>query len=1003
MTCTYLNGAIKKIWPRWHRRQVILILLVLLFNSAAFSSARSAPQDSPVHLHGQVRDTSGSSRQAFVTISTFLGPDITQGITTPDGFYAFDVPAKDHYVVSAFPVQRVSLGAVEVPSGFVDRWERINRTAETDLTQDVIVTPGGSILLDAYDPQGNPMFMDNFPEQAFFITYPLGSMPVIDPIQSQNQSRSLLWGWETVAGTLRNPAVLMVPSNGTGPFTVWGLWTVPEAGTLMLDVDNGGLGFSAAAGEAKTINLAYELARTQYRKAITKLDQKERSGYNFSTQITQWLNDAQEALTAAQAYLEAGEGAEAAVSAYQALTPAIRAKEQTALEVAQQDIQKRQLPVTINVVDANHQPMIGVKMDYQETSHDFIISGTWGGSAVPLGDTPETRYFVGNANLYADYARQIGFEYLSNPPWLMWGSIQRGLPEIPYRYDDDVILNKMQSLGFKSFTGALWFAEGFAGNVPPFLFGLPYDQVKSDTEGYISTALSHYAGKIQLYNIFNEPNTANALNFTPGQKLEMIQNVLSAARTSDPQARLLVNLSAPGLGFFGTPPGDISTADFSSYHYLQTMVAAGIQPDAIGLQFYNGAYLPAIDLGTVSDLLDVYGQTFSLPFFITELEYPTHEDYPGLVNISNKWGWHQGQTDQAQADWAVGLYTLAFSKPYILGANWSMAYDLPGDVTGSNVRTGDGYLHRDGLTLRPMAYALSDLFHSWMISGSAPMSTGGQSTFNGFAGNYQVTLTAPNGAIHQEAIHVEEGHGNTFTFVFDSEQALAQNHQDALASLGKARQALAWANNLGKTSGMSQAQAAYSQARSAIDAGQYSTATRLSQQVQEGLAIKVDGDASDWAGVQPLFAQSDEQGQTANSQLRHFYATLDDTSLVMQFQFSTAAPRRDFLFELDTNSDGAIEYSATASLQSGNTLLYSDVYAGQPDLIFTHLIPSIDVIFGQTVEIRIPLEALGNPKKVEVELYRENLGDGSMSGLIPSLGVVTAPPWRINLPVIIKN
>ena len=62
-----------------------------------------------------------------------------------------------------------------------------------------------------------------------------------DPLHVSNHQRPLLYGWETVAGVVKNPAVLMLPSDANATFTVWGLWTVPEAGTIMLEMDNGGL------------------------------------------------------------------------------------------------------------------------------------------------------------------------------------------------------------------------------------------------------------------------------------------------------------------------------------------------------------------------------------------------------------------------------------------------------------------------------------------------------------------------------------------------------------------------------------------------------------------------------------------------------------------------------------------------------------------------------------------------------------------------------------------
>jgi hypothetical protein len=965
---------------------------------AARSVAAAPPPSAPgtVHLHGQIRDTGGNPRQGFVVISSYLGPDITQTVSTAEGFYEFNVPALDHYVVTVFPYQRAAVGRGEVPIGFLDRWERINRTTESDLRVDLIVKPGGTILLDAYNPQGGRMFGDNFPHLAMFVVYPLGNPPVTDPLQGKNHQLPLLWGWETVSGTLKNPAVLMLPSQVTTTFTVWGLWTVPEAGTIMLEMDNGGLGYGVAEGEVKTVNIAYEFARTEYRKAQQKYTQKISVGYVFSPTVALWLTQAQAALNTAQAQLQSGNGQGAAVSAYQALTPTIRAKEAIALEVARQDIERnRRRPVTIRVVGADLRPLGNVQVAYQQSNHDFILSGNWGGSAALAGDTPATRRTVGNANVYADIAKEIGFEYVNYPPNPTWGVVQREWPSVPYRFDDDVILHKLADRGFRSIGQPFWFA-GSPVYYPAYLEGLHYTQVKTAALDYLTTTMSHYAGKIQVWNVVNEPNSANSLDFTPAEMLDFTKAMLAAGKAADPQGVMLVNLSAPGLGFFGGGPGDESTKNYSTYNYLHAMLNAGVRPDVIGVQFYNGAYLPAIDLGTASDLLDLYGSDFDLPFYIEELEYPTHEEYPGLENISNFWGWHQGHTDQAQADWAVGIYTLAFSKPHIIGANWSMSYDLPIDQ-GENGRAGDGYLHRDGLTPRPIAYALRDLFHSWTISGTAQTGAAGQIGFDGFTGEYLLTLTGPNGAVHQETIHVREGQTNTFTINFDPQQTLTDNQQSAAVSLDKARSAFAWADSLGKTGGVAEARGLDAQARTAYATGQYWNAALLGQQACDALAFKIDGEAGDWSGVNPLFTQSEARGEANNSELRRFYGTMDDSALVLQFAFNTSTPRREFLFELDAGADGVRDYAVTASPWASNILFFSDAYAGDPARIFTHLIPSIDVIYSSTVEIRIPLAELGNPDRVEVVLYREDLGDGNMSGVIPSLGVMAALPERIDL------
>ena len=959
------------------------------------AAAPQTPATDTVHLHGQIRDTSGSPRLGSVVISTYLGPDITQGNSTADGFYEFDVPALDHYVVTVFPLQRATVGNSEVPTGFLDKWERINRTTESDLLLDIIVKPGGSILLDAYDPQGIGMFLNDFPHQSMFAIYALGDPPVTDPLNVVNHQRLLLPGWESGSGGMMYPAVLMLPSQESTPFTVWGLWTIPEAGTIMVEMDNGGSGFSTIEGEVKRINIVYEFALTEYRKAHNKYALKVSGGYEFSPDISMWLSQAKTDLQTAQSQLEDGNGQGAALSSYPALTLTIRAKEAIALEVAQQDIDKRRLPVTINVAGSDQKPINNVQVSYQQTNHDFILSGSWGGNGAPVGDTADTRRTVGSANFYAEIAKEIGFEYLNFPPYPSWGSIQREYPSVPYRFDDDVILHKMEELGFRTTGNSIWFVSSPLF-YPAFIEGLTYPEVKTAALTFLKTTGTHYAGEIQVWNVMNEPNRMNGLNFTSSQMLDFTKAVVEETKAADPKATVLVVLGGPGLAYFGGGPGDEtinadSTFNYSTYDYLNEMLNAGIRPDAVGIQFYNGATLPAIDLGTVSDLLDLYGKDFNLPFYIEELEYPTHEDYPGLVNLSSFWGWHQGHTDRAQADWATGMFTLAFSKSYISGANWSLSTDIPADRVEDG-RAGDGYMHRDGLTPRPMAYALRDLFQSWKVSGTTQSDGEGRSGFDGFAGEYLLTLTAPNGAVHQETIHVSDGQANAFTITFDPDQTLSDNQQAAAVSLDKLNSTFEWANNLSKTSGVAEARNLFSQAQAAFESGQFWNAGVLSKQAGEALAFKIDGEAGDWSGVVPLFTQSEPEGQASNTELGDFYGAMDDSTLVMQFKFNTPTPQREFLFELDTGADGVLDYAVTASPLASDTLFFPEAYAGDPAYIFAHLIPSIDVVYGSTVEVRIPLADLGNPDRVELVLYREDLGDGTPSGVIPSLGVMAAMP-----------
>jgi hypothetical protein len=986
----------------------ILILLSLLLSLIGTGFVTEAASTMPgaketVHVHGQIRDGYGTPTQGYVYVGTYLGSVLASGLSDEAGNYQFDVSGQDHYVITVVPVQRVTVGNAEVNTGYLDKWSRVNRTTETDLTIDMIVKPGGTLLLDAYDPLGNRMFRDDFPDANFFANYPLGELPLDLSIQMQNHQMPTFWGWETILDVLYNPAAIFLSSQMAQPVTIWGLWPIPEAGTIMIEMDNGGLGFSLATGQVLTINIPYEFARTELRKAQQKYDQGIAAGYEFSPTLSISLTQAQATLLAAQLQLESGDRPGAAVASYPVLTAAILVKEQVTLEVAQQDIETyRSLPVTITLTESDLQPLGNAQVEVQQVNHDFILSANWPADGAPVGDTPETTQLVGNYNYYVDLVKQIGFEYVNYPPTAGWGSVQAEWPTVPFSFREDVIVRQAGDSGLRKTGFNIWMAGSPFYAYPSFLDGLSYPEIKAAALDYITTTLARYSGKIQWWNLVNEPHTANGCNFTPTQMFDFTQSVLAAAKAADPEGEMSVLLGSPGLGtsLIVVPPGEQFERNFSTYNYLNQMLDYGIQPDAIGIQFYNGAYEVPFDLGTVSDLLDVYGRDFDLPFYIEELEYPTHEEYPDLQGTM-RWGWHQGQTDQAQADWAVGLYTIAFSKSHLVGANWSMSYDLP--ATGANIsRAGDGYLHRDGLTLRPMGYALSDLFHSWTTSGVYQTNMAGQLNFNGFAGEYLLTITTAEGAVRQEMIHVREGQTNNSSFIIDPNQQLIENQQLADESLGESLHALDWSNRLGKISGVLDAVTLLSQAQISYGTGDYWDAYLLREQAQKALAFDIDGQMDDWAGIVPLFSQTDQQGQANRMEMRNFYGAMDDSALYLQFEFDPNEPKRDLLFELDTGADGVLDYHAHIVPNGSYSILLDKDYESDPALVWINLIPSIDVIYDNTVEIRIPLADLGNPEKVSIAYYREFSVDGGISEVLASLGVVQIPPWQVYLPTIIR-
>lgn len=958
----------------------ILALFLSLTHASLFISAQTVTQ---VHLQGQVRDTNGVGRQGRLTISTHqeLTPDtaidkkLAVLTTDSDGNYRVTVPVSDHYIVQVNPLERQRLDGFLFPDSFTDTWRRVARGDSAELTINLTVQPAGVLYLEGYGTGGQYYYLHHYPDPRAFALFPVDTPPVHTSVQALNHQLPV---FPVATGSGEVPAIL-VPAQTGEAYTLWLGWMVPEIGTVMLEMDNGGEGFAPPADTVQRVNVVYEITRTELRKAHQKYTSRLAAGYVFTPAVGEWLDQGDQFFQEAKTLFEAGNRSRVAVSAYRALTPIIKAKEAMALEIAQQDILKfRLVPITIRVVGPDQQPLAGIQVDYRQLHHDFLLSagapldGTWGGTS------HKTSYKIGNYVKTIDMVRQAGFENLV-AEHCQWGQVQPTADKAHFEYRGNMLLRRLQEDGFRTSCNGIWFTPFHPQVYPSFLNGMSYEQIKTASVNYVTNVVRRYGRGIQAWGVVNEPNFANAYNFTPEQMLELIRATVEAGKAANPESQMQVILGAPGLSWGESQPDKTSSpiGSISSYDYLRQMLDYGIKADAIGLQLYYGVVLMPLDLGTLSDLLDVYGADFDVPFYIEEMEYPSLESYPGLRTPSSYLVWHGGHTDATQAEYATALYTLLFSKPYVIGANWLMGSDLPAYLSES-FRIGDGWIEQDGETLRPMAFALHDLFASWTTTGRGKTDAEGRLQFMGYAGNYEITLTGDGDGIYQQSAHFDQTEESEIILQFDERQVKADNRSAAQATLDKAEEALKWADSWGKTAGKVDAQMFFEKANTAFRGEDYQRALELGKLAVESVSIKVDGQPEDWAGIHPIYtAPRPYMAGTDNNRLRRAFSTIDDSYFYLMLEFDGTAPQMDYLFtlRLGSYSKGYRDrwsyaiHTTAMGLESLFLNEYDDTHFDTLKVLNPR--STLDVIYDQVVEFRIPLSSLEGEHKILIENYRE--------------------------------
>ena len=710
-------------------------------------------------IYGYIKDETGRPVEMTVVIDAFdLG---NQGwvVSDADGYYEKRVSESMQYIVSAEPRPAKTIGRYSFPTGYLKEKRLVTRNG-SELRVDFTARDGGTLWLQAYDESGNEIFRHDFLDPLMFGAFSLGTFPHGESIQARHGGLPLFWGW--VEESDMNTACLLLPPEE--PVVLWGPWRLPEVGTTFLHADNDGEGFSVQRWEVLPINLVYEFARTEYRETAHKYEEVADKGYSFSKDISNWLDEAKQDMASAESYQTQGLLRDAAIYSYRVLRDVVMAREQMVLEKAQQDIERfRKIDITVTLTDNVGNRLSNTTVEYQQLSHDFVFSIGW---------PSEVQYGA---------LRDAGFEYANFETW--WGQIETsdGIYSFP-----DSEAQKLKEAGFGlAMLSSIWLTSAYDRATPPFVAKMSPAELSSKVYEYSHDIVAHYSDELRIYCLLNEPDLPQAFNFTLDELVGIVNASARGAKTAKPDLPLFVNIGMPIFGrcgldpvnylvaydMFGNPYPEKPIFDppvRSGYDFVKALIEADVNFDTIGLEFYYGVVNPTMDLSLFSDTLDFYG-ALGKAIYVSELSYATLDDYPGLTKWWSKYGgWHEGYTDQAQADWAEYAMTVAFSKPYVSGIQWVGAGDGPLDYDF----LGDGLFHKDGSTPRPALNAIKDLVQSWRTQGRGITNQNGSLTFRGFAGHYRITITTSDGSRFEREIHVTEQSNNEFALVL---QTLTRN------------------------------------------------------------------------------------------------------------------------------------------------------------------------------------------------------------------------------------
>jgi hypothetical protein len=969
-----------------------------------------------VRLYGWVEDQMGNPIPSAIYVINNEWKPVGDIQTDDNGYYDLTVPGSERYSVMATPIG-IPEHNIYMEGGYrVPRFFELTKAilpASDSVEVSFVVPPAAGLWIQAYSPEGDRLLMGDFNAQInppgyfgyddVYGVFPMDSFSLPFPIAPSIGKLRAAWYPEIPWSDLE-PCFSVPPGEAV---YLMMLWQVPGIGTIPLRADNRGQGYILNENQVLSIDLVYEFAETEYRRAAEMKSGYEAQGIQFSTEVVDWLSQASDNLD--QARNQTDEESRALLS-YDVLRLSIKVREQMALEVAEEGINARRHELTVVVQDEAGNPLPDATVTYNQTGLDFVLGY---GQGHPAGPFPYPSFKAG---------QDIGYESLYG--MVVWSKVspQEGIYDFSAY---DAAFKQWKGMGYEVNTGLVWLGSD---NVPAWAQDLDFTEYKQEVAEFVKKAVEHFKGTVKFFNLVVEPTLqtrtgsryvsvefeSNYLTgVQPGELIELIRTVFQAAREVD--SDILLGYSAVTDYNHNTLNPLPFGAWPCSYSFLKSVLESGVQPDYIGVETYPGTSSVPLDLATVAAMLQAYHDLSGLPVMITEsVSYPSRAEDYGETGPAPDVYWHEGLTQSVQAEWDTSVFRLAMGLPYVIGVQMFHSFpDNPpqaggqplGDCTGilSCVGYGTDTLTQD-YEPKQVYYATRDLFDSWRAGGSAVTDIDGKMSFDGFDGTYAIDVTTADGLLQTFESHL--GLGSTVVTVrLDRTKAIT----DLQHLMAEAQKAVDWSQNLGRTLDYNSLRSQLAEARSAMAVGHYGSARTIVKLILDTVTIRIDGNPDDWSGIQPI-ATLPSGGVAVNApgiDLKALYGMRDDQFLYLMVEVydppitlqpggidsgGISYPR--FVFYL--NADTEEQYALGMYLPYTGQL---DVTSRSSGKIHATL---YSVAYGNVLELRVPLALLDNPSRVSVCAFvtAEENGEQKGAKAFECYVEVIHPVYSVYLPLV---
>jgi endo-1,4-beta-xylanase len=436
--------------------------------------------------------------------------------------------------------------------------------------------------------------------------------------------------------TASDKGVRISDTGGVGKFGIDVRWNVEEFGYIFITADNGGDFYELpSSGKSEELNLNYELAKSRVMRNRWRVAGFEHQGWQPSREASTLIHLSEELLE--DAGKVRNDGMLCGSYAQKSLGYAMHASELIEIEKAESDVQRR-----------GYRP-------------DFFIGCDARG------------YFQMDVEIFLERFTRL-FNYATITHYLVSGVFEDFEP-VEGKKQFALRTALFRELRKRNITvegrPLFWF---YRTTTPDWLRKKSYPELLKYVESHTREVVSHYGDEMYAWEVVNEKHDwANELQLTPDQIVEVTKLACDVARDTNPNVHRLINNCCPFAEYVQLKKWGELDAKFpqrTPVQFMRDLTDAGVDFTITGQQMY----FPYRDLSDTLLLIERLEQ-FGRPVQLTEVGASSG---PSVDSInSGQLGlptepfiWRRHWDEELQADWMEGLYTFAYSKPWIEAVNW---------------------------------------------------------------------------------------------------------------------------------------------------------------------------------------------------------------------------------------------------------------------------------------------------------------------------------------------